>query len=57
MLIFINLIITNNLLLLKNGVARAYGTVGEVRDSFNNKSLEDIFIQVYGDENDGGDNA
>ena len=41
----------DRVLLLKDGVAHAYGTVTEVRKSFNNKSMEDIFIQVYGDEN------
>lgn len=47
----------DRILLLKDGDARAYGTVREVKKSFGNKSLEDIFIQVYGDENTEGDNA
>lgn len=47
----------DRILLLKDGVARAYGTVAEIRKSFKNKSLEDIFIQVYGDENEGAGNA
>lgn len=47
----------DRVLLLKDGVARAYGTVSEVRKSFGNKNLDDIFIQVYGDENKGADNA
>lgn len=42
----------DRILLLKDGVARAYGTVAEVRKEFNNKRLEEIFIQVYGDENE-----
>lgn len=47
----------DRVLLLKDGVARAYGTVKQVRKEFGNKSLEDIFIQVYGDENKEADNA
>jgi ABC-type uncharacterized transport system ATPase subunit len=38
-------------ILLKNGKAHAYGTVKEVRKKFGNKSLNDIFLSVYGDEN------
>lgn len=47
----------DRILLLKDGEARAYGTVKEVRKKFDDKSLEDIFIKVYGDENQDGDNA
>lgn len=47
----------NRVLLLKDGVARAYGSVGDVRKLFGGKSLEDIFIKVYGDENQEADNA
>ena len=39
----------DRILLLKDGVARAYGTVSEVRKSFNNKSLDQIFVDVYGE--------
>ena len=38
----------DRVLLLKDGVARAYGTVDKVRSEFNNKTLRDIFIEVYG---------
>lgn len=41
----------DRILLLKDGTAQAYGTVKDVRKKFGNKSLDDIFIQVYGDEN------
>lgn len=41
----------DNILLLKDGVARAYGSVKDVRKEFNNKSLDQIFVDVYG-END-----
>jgi len=37
----------DRILLLKDGVAHAYGTVAEVRTQFGGKSLDDIFIQVY----------
>jgi ABC-2 type transport system ATP-binding protein len=43
----------DRVILLKDGRAHAYGTVAEVRNKFGNKSLDDIFIQVYGDENEG----
>lgn len=37
----------DRILLLKDGAARAYGTVASVRKQFGGKSLDDIFIQVY----------
>ena len=42
----------DRIILLKNGKARAYGTVQEVKALFNDASLDDIFIQVYSDENE-----
>ena len=42
----------DRILLLKDGVARAYGTVSEVKKGFGNKSLNSIFLQIYGDENE-----
>lgn len=42
----------DRIILLKDGTAYAYGTVKEVRKRFNNKSLDDIFLSVYGNEND-----
>lgn len=47
----------DKILLLKDGVAKAYGTVADVRKKFGGKHLDDIFIQVYGDENEGESNA
>lgn len=41
----------DRIILLKDGVARAYGTVASVRKKFGNKSLDDIFVTIYGDEN------
>ena len=43
----------DRILLLKDGNAAAYGTVKDVRKKFGNKSLDDIFIKIYG----GRDNA
>ena len=37
-------------ILLKDGVSRAYGTIGEIKKEFNGKSLDQIFIDVYGEE-------
>lgn len=42
----------DRIILLKDGKAHAYGTVAEVKKKFNGKSLDDIFVQVYGDENE-----
>lgn len=42
----------DRILLLKDGVARAYGSVAGVRKEFAGKHLEDIFLEVYGDENE-----
>ena len=35
------------------GKAEAYGTVAAVRKKFGGKSLNDIFLSIYGDENEG----
>lgn len=39
-------------ILLKDGKAHAYGTIAEIRKAHNNKSLEQIFIDVYGGEDE-----
>ena len=41
----------DRIILLKDGKAHAYGTIAEVKKKFGNKSLDDIFLKVYGDEN------
>lgn len=41
----------DRVILLKNGKAHAYGTIAEVKKQFGGKSLDDIFLQAYGDEN------
>ncbi len=42
----------DRVILLKDGKAEAYGTVAAVRKKFGNKSLNDIFLSVYGGENE-----
>ena len=42
----------DRILLLKDGVARAYGSVSEVRKSFSNKSLDQIFVDIYGEKDE-----
>lgn len=41
----------DRIILLKDGKARAYGTVADVRATFGGKSLNSIFLSIYGDEN------
>lgn len=38
--------------LLKDGVAHAYGTINEIKKQHGNKSLEQIFIDIYGEDNE-----
>ncbi len=45
----------DRIILLKNGKSHAYGTVAEVRKKFGGKTLDDIFLSVYGDENEEAD--
>ncbi|MCQ2570780.1 MAG: ATP-binding cassette domain-containing protein [Candidatus Saccharibacteria bacterium] len=40
----------DDILLLKDGVARAQGPVKEVRAKFDNKSLDQIFVDIYGEQ-------
>jgi ABC-2 type transport system ATP-binding protein len=42
----------DRIILLKDGKAHAYGTIAEVKKKFGGKSLDDIFLHVYGDENE-----
>lgn len=41
----------DRIILLKDGVSYAYGSVKDIKKRFGNKSLDDIFISIYGDEN------
>lgn len=42
----------DHIILLKDGVSHAYGTVEEVKKKFSKKSLDEVFLQVYGNENE-----
>ena len=39
--------LADRLLILKDGKARAYGTVKKVKEEFKSNSIEDIFVQIY----------
>ncbi len=39
--------LADRLLILKDGKARAYGSVKDVKKVFNSTSIEDIFVQIY----------
>lgn len=39
--------LADRLLILKDGKARAYGTVEKVKKEFKSKSIEDIFVSIY----------
>lgn len=42
--------LADRLFIIKNGVARAYGTVAEVKKQFKATSIEDVFVSIYKDE-------
>lgn len=42
----------DRILLLKDGAAAAYGTVKDVRKKYDNKSLDTIFLEVYGQKSE-----
>lgn len=37
-------------ILLKDGTARAYGTIAAIKKEFGGASMDDIFVKVYGGE-------
>lgn len=39
--------LADRLLILKDGKARAYGTVSAVKKQFKSKSIEDVFVSIY----------
>ncbi len=47
----------DRIVLLKDGKAYAYGTVDQVKKKHGGKSLDDIFVQIYGDENEEAQDA
>lgn len=42
--------LADRLLILKDGKARAYGTVSDVKKEFKSKSIEDIFVSIYNEK-------
>lgn len=42
--------LADRLLILKDGKARAYGTVAAVKKEFSSKSIEDIFVSIYNEK-------
>ena len=43
-------------ILLKDGKSEGYGTIGEIKKQFGCKSMDDVFIKIYGgEEMEGGD--
>lgn len=42
--------LADRLLILKDGKARAYGTVKDVKKEFKSKSIEDIFVSIYNEK-------
>lgn len=42
----------DRILLLKDGVARAYGAVKDVKKEFGGKTLDEIFVEIYGGNNE-----
>lgn len=42
----------NRALLLKDGVARAYGTINDIKKEFGDKSLDEIFVEIYGEKDE-----
>lgn len=42
----------DRIILLKNGKAAAYGSVKDVKKKYGGKSLDDIFVKIYGEHSD-----
>ncbi len=42
----------DRVILLKDGTSRAYGSISAVKKEFGGKSLDDIFVEIYGGENE-----
>jgi ABC-2 type transport system ATP-binding protein len=45
--------LADRLLILKDGTARAYGTVAEVKRQFKSRSIEDLFVRIYDEKTTG----
>lgn len=42
----------DRIILLKNGKSEAYGNVRDIKKKYGGASLDDIFVQIYGDEDE-----
>src|SRR5690606_34969061 len=42
--------LADRVLILKDGKARAYGTVGAVKKEFKSESIEDVFVSIYNEK-------
>lgn len=42
--------LADRLLILKDGTARAYGSVADVKKQYKSKSIEDIFVSIYNEK-------
>ena len=42
----------DRIILLKDGKAEAYGKVSDIKKQYDGKSLDDIFVRIYGEENE-----
>lgn len=40
----------DRLIMLKDGQSVAYGTTAEIKQRYKSKSLDDIFVKIYGGE-------
>lgn len=47
----------DRIILLKDGTASVYGTVADVKQRYNGASLDDIFVEIYGDQPEGENHA
>jgi ABC-2 type transport system ATP-binding protein len=47
----------DRIILLKDGTASAYGTVADVKKRYGGASLDDIFVEIYGDQLEGENHA
>lgn len=47
----------DRIILLKDGSASVYGTVTDVKQRYNGASLDDIFVEIYGDQPEGETHA
>lgn len=47
----------DRIILLKNGKAEAYGRISDIKKKYGGASLDDIFVRIYGEENEEASHA